>query len=164
MLTLVGLVFGMMLVAILKSTPAIQAIGTTVLITSQFLTAMVLPIGTVREIEPLWYLGYVLSPFKTPTNMILESWNGNVQLPSMDQIMSPMNGMTGQNIQDINFVNYTTQGNPFDINKEYWYFNSDGKNLLILDKAEKIVSLLLPFVWMGIFGFVSMKFFKWTSR
>lgn len=168
MLTMVGLVFGMMLVAILKSTPAIQAIGTTVLITSQFLTAMVLPIGTVREIEPLWYLGYVFSPFKTPTNMILESWNGNVQLPSMDQIMlsvpGMLEGMSGQSTPDINFVDYTTQGNPFDINKEYWYFNSDGKNLLILGKAEKIVSLLLPFVWMAIFGFVSMKFFKWTSR
>lgn len=169
MLTIVGLVFGMMLVAIFKSTPAIQAIGTTVLITSQFLTAMVLPIGTVREIEPLWYLGYALSPFKAPTNMILESWNGNVSIPPMTEIMPPAASMFQQapgqmQIKDINIFDHTTQGNPFDIYKEYWYFNSSGKNILILGKAEKIITLILPFVWMAIFGFVSLKFFKWTSR
>lgn len=67
-------------------------------------------------------------------------------------------------IKDINIFDHTTQGNPFDIYKEYWYFNSSGKNILILGKAEKIITLILPFVWMAIFGFVSLKFFKWTSR
>lgn len=158
LLTLIGLCFGMVLVSFAKSTVMIQAIGTTMLIISQFLTAMVLPLGTIRSIEPMWYLGYILSPFKAPTNIILESWNGSVIYPtiSIDNIV----GMP----ERINLIDYTTKGNPFDINQVIHFYDMNGQDVTIFQKAEKVVSLVLPFFWIALFLTISVKFFKWTAR
>lgn len=163
MLTLTGLVFGMFLVAVCKSIISIQAIGTTVLIISQFLTAMVLPIGILKNIDALWYLGYVISPFKAGTSIILESWNGSVSLNDSlinNDILLNANKVVGS----INIGDFTIQGNPFDINQTFEYYDTGGKTVVILDKTEKIVTLILPFLWIILFGILATKFFKWSAR
>lgn len=148
-LLLVGLLMGMMLVSVCKSFVAIQAIGISVIIYSEFLCAMVLPLSTVHDIKAMWYIGYVLSPFKASTNLILESWNGNfikIDFPSM-------------------VLNFESS-NIFDVNQSFSTMPIDGtaNPTRILDLPEKVVSLILPFIWTIIFAIISIKFFKWSSR
>lgn len=148
-LLVVGLLMGMMLVSICKSYVAIQAIGISVIIYSEFLCAMVLPLSTVKDIPALWYIGYILSPFKASSNLILESWNGN---------------FVGINFQTLtlNFEN----SNIFDINQTFYTIpiGNDSDRIAVLDLSEKLSSLILPFVWMIIFSVISIKNFKWSSR
>lgn len=171
-LTLTGLLFSMVIVSFAKSVMSIQSIGATFLITSQFLAAMVLPIGTVRGIEPMWFLGYVLSPFKPATNTILESWNGSIPTLNIAEVFSG-NGTNGMNQameylkqhnNNIMLVDFTRYSNPFDIHQIYYYFNNQGETVKVFETAEKVVSLVLPFLWMLVLGGISMKFFKWSAR
>lgn len=145
-LLIVGLLMGMMLVSICKSYVAIQAIGITVIIYSEFLCSMVLPLSTVKDIPALWYIGYILSPFKASSNLILESWNGNFV------------GISG-------FTLSFEKSNIFNINDSFNTIPLGGNQPVeVLDLPEKLVSLILPFGWMIIFSIISIKYFKWSSR
>ncbi|MDE6563115.1 MAG: hypothetical protein K2J98_02410, partial [Malacoplasma sp.] len=150
-LLIVGLLMGMMLVSVCKSYVAIQAIGITVIIYSEFLCAMVLPLSTVKDIPALWYIGYILSPFKPSSNLILESWNGNFSgiIPSGNSLVLSFD-----------------KSNIFDIYHSFYTIpiGSDTKPIEVLNLPEKTVSLILPFVWMIIFSIISIKYFKWSAR
>ncbi|WP_297249486.1 hypothetical protein [uncultured Brachyspira sp.] len=77
-------------------------------------------------------MGYILSPFKASTNVILESWNGSVEFVQTSTVPVP----------------HLSQSNIFDLEKDYYFYDTNSIDLaqvLILDKTEKIVSLLLPF-------------------
>ena len=63
---------GLMLVSVLKSSLAIQALGIPILIISQFLSAQVLPIPMVREVDAMYYLSYI-SPFKYSTGLMINA-------------------------------------------------------------------------------------------
>ncbi|MDE5767051.1 MAG: hypothetical protein K2H56_00735 [Malacoplasma sp.] len=150
-LLIVGLLMGMMLVSVCKSYVAIQAIGITVIIYSEFLCAMVLPLSTVKDIPALWYIGYILSPFKPSSNLILESWNGN---------------FSGIEFVENSLVLNFTKSDIFNIHSSFYTIPIDNNTeaVEVLDLLEKTVSLILPFVWMIIFSVVSIKYFKWSSR
>lgn len=154
-LLIIGLLFGMFMVSTCKSIISIQAIGISFIILSEFLCAMVLPLGSVKNISGLWYVGYVLTPFKFSTNLILESWNGNFM----------GYGMSGNNLSLL-----FEQANIFDINSSFYttpFATSSvdvNSRVLVLDKTEKVLSLTLPFVWMIGFFVLSIKNFKWSTR
>ncbi len=153
LLIIIGLTIGMNLVSFSKSSLTIQAVGTTILITSQFFASIVMPLGMVRGIEGFWYTGYVFSPFKPAANMLLESWNGNIEISFSSQLINP-----------IRIYDFTSMSNPFNVNQPYYYLNGIGKTFLVFNKTEKIVSQVLPFVWILLLGSTSIKFFKWSAR
>ncbi|MBU4689670.1 ABC transporter permease [Mycoplasma zalophidermidis] len=64
-LTMVSLAVGLFLVSISKSILMIQAIGSTLLILTMFLSGQVLPLAQIAGVKTMWYLSY-LTPFKSP--------------------------------------------------------------------------------------------------
>ena len=155
---------GLMLVSILKSASAIQALGIPILIISQFLSAQVLPIPMVKEVDAMYYLSYI-SPFKYSTGLMINSWQGSVQLNGETNSLIKLVeiGKVGnQTIQQIQI----NQNSIFDINSPmYYYYSKQGINSIeIFDKSDKIVNLIMPFVWTIIFSCVAIKCFKWNNR
>lgn len=146
---IIGISIGIFLVSIGRSTISIQTTGISILITSMFLAVTVIPLGLVREEEGFWYAGYVLSPFKGASNMVLESWYGNFKgIDSSTQTMMFEKSNIfnfDQNFTFINIKNPTTQ-------------------LIVLKKAEKIVSMFSVFLWIALFSGLAIWKFKWNVR
>ncbi|MGL4343444.1 MAG: hypothetical protein ACRCRZ_02685 [Metamycoplasmataceae bacterium] len=148
---IVGISVGFVLVSFAKTSIFIQAIGIPILIISQFLSAQVLPIDMVKSSEFMWYLSY-LSPFKYSTGMMIESWGGIPGAPILD----------GTNIQTI--INGVS--NPFNLNQIYEILDPNGKgnNIEIFNFTDKLLNILMPFIFSGVFYTISLKFFKWSAR
>lgn len=166
---LVGTAAGMFLVSVCKSIIMIQGIGIPLLILSQFLSAQVLPMHMVRGVDAIWYLGYI-SPFKSTTSLMLQSWN-----PSILTTNSP-NGQWVMDVQQVHDPDkvvsatgwYYTQKvesfNIFNMNSEYTIMLKSGEPKKAFSKAERILNMILPFVWIAGFSLLSLKFFKWSTR
>ena len=153
----VGASLGMLLVSVCKSTMLIQGIGIPILIISQFLTAQVLPVDMVRNVDGLWYLGYI-SPFKSTTSLLIQSWNGCVSDPTQ-WIISTIDDK--QVIEQTMFESF----NVFDMDAKYQVVDSKSSEMIdVFSKPERILNMILPFVWIGLFFGLSVKFFKWSNR
>lgn len=156
---------GLMLVSVLKSSLAIQALGIPILIISQFLSAQVLPIPMVREVDAMYYLSYI-SPFKYSTGLMINAWQGSVQLNSSDNAVIGLvqigTNSIGQSIQQVQIM----QNSIFNVDSSmYYYYSKQGiDSIKIFDKADKILNLVMPFVWTIIFSGVAIKCFKWNNR
>ncbi|MGL5630668.1 MAG: hypothetical protein ACRDCG_02765 [Mycoplasmoidaceae bacterium] len=139
---------GLLLSSISKSTVMLQGMGVPILVISQFLSAQVLPLTMVHDIPAIWYLGYI-SPFKSTTALMIQSWNG---LSTIEP--------NGKNFQIV-----LSSFNIFNINDQYQMFAS-GKSepTNIFYKPERILNLVLPFSWIIVLSFVSVKTFKWNAR
>lgn len=161
---IISVSMGLFLVSVMKTALGIQAVGIPILIISQFLSAQVLPIGMVRSVDAMWGISYV-TPFKYSTGLMIESWNGTVipdsqglvsvsglptKLPELQKTLDLTIKVTGSNIFDINSVSYSYYKGPDAIE--------------IFNKGDKVANLVMPFVWTGIFGGLSVKFFKWGGR
>ena len=154
MTIMVGVACGLTIASFARSSIMIQALGTMILISTQFITAQVLPPSMVSNIEPMWYLGYVLSPFKSPISIALESWNGDAVIITTD--IGPDVVATG-----VDFI----QSNPFDLNAPWEYFEDDPlKKITILTSSEKYLNVFLPFIWFATLIATSIKKFKWSVR
>lgn len=161
MAILVGASCGMFLVSTSKSTIMIQSIGVTILITSQFLSAQVLPPAMVRNVDALWFSSYALSPYKSTTSMLLESWNG--------ELFSENGSIYTQVLDDAGKIAYLKPNirvsNIFDVNTPYIYYSNTGATEMeILSTTEKILNFFLPFVWVALFGAISVWKFRWSTR
>ena len=141
-----GLSIGMFLVSIGRSTVMLQTVGNTIMITSMFLAVTILSIGLVRSQETFWYLGYVLSPFKPSSNIVLDAWNGSYV------------GIVG------NTLTFEKSSVFYWDESSYFYDLSNFTKMEVLSKAEKIVSIFLPFVWIGLFTGLSIWKFRWNVR
>lgn len=149
---LVGTSLGLLLLSTAKSTLAIQGIGIPVLIISQFLSAQVLPLSMVKGVDAMWYLSYI-SPFKSSTALIIQSFSAPV---------SPIDlSVGGPFYQHIN-----SSFNIFDINASYRIYGSDdfSSQIEIFSKPERILNLILPYLWISAFGFIAYKKFSWTTK
>ncbi len=144
---IVGVSIGIVLASFATSSMMIMGMGTIILISTQFLTGQVLPPSMIVEVDVMWYGGYFLSPFKAPTSIILESWNGSATV-----------------INDFQIEFLTS--NPFDLNQPWIYFDATAfpKELEILSSWEKWLNIFLPFIWFIGFMLISMKKFKWSTR
>lgn len=163
MAILIGASCGMFLVSISKSSIMVQAMGVTILIISQFLSAQVLPPAMIRDVDALWYLSYAVSPFKSSTAMIFSSWNGeltpNATLNQLAHAVTNADGTINHYIPSL------IKTNIFNVENPYWYYNTKGTGAIeILSTPEKYVSFFLPFIWTAIFGLISSWKFRWTTR
>ncbi|WLP85382.1 ABC transporter permease [Mycoplasma seminis] len=84
-LTLVSLAVGLFIVSVSKSILMIQAIGSTLLIISMFLTGQVFPMVAVSEVKGMWWLSY-LTPFKSPITQNKMAFEGKAALSYLAQI------------------------------------------------------------------------------
>lgn len=73
---ILGISFGLVIVTFAKSAAFVQAVGVIVFILNQFLSAQVFPIALFASNNQLWWIGNIIIPFKGPSILIIESWNG----------------------------------------------------------------------------------------
>ncbi|WP_029513176.1 ABC-2 transporter permease [Mycoplasmopsis primatum] len=78
-LSIVSLAVGLFLVSISRSVLMVQAIGSSLLIISMFLTGQVMPLASIAKFKPMWYIGY-LSPFKSSIVQNTMSFLGTSEL------------------------------------------------------------------------------------
>jgi len=143
---IISISLGLFLSAVCKSTIAIQAIGVSILIISQFLSAQVLSIAMVKEIDALYYVSY-LTPFKYTTGMIIESFTGSPNL---------WKGL-----------DFDTTANIFDIHTPFATLKNDSithEEIVIFNKGDKVVNLIMPFFIVAGVTALTVKTFKWTTR
>ena len=144
----IGASIGIMLVSIARSSVTIQSFGVIILIVSMFLSGQVFPLYIVKNVQPLWILGYVICPFKSTACMIVESWYGKTDF---------LNNVLGSSI--------------FDLTKSYIIrptLEVGGikmmEKMTMVTSLEKIINIFLPFVWDIIFILVASFKFKWSTR
>ncbi|TPR53703.1 ABC transporter permease [Metamycoplasma neophronis] len=78
-LTLVSISVGLFIVSISKSVLMIQAIGSSLLIISMFLTGQVLPLAQIANVEAMWYLSYI-TPFKSAITQNTMAFQGTGEI------------------------------------------------------------------------------------
>ncbi|MGL5591614.1 MAG: hypothetical protein ACRDCF_02660 [Mycoplasmoidaceae bacterium] len=150
--SLVGSSIGFLAVSFSKSSLILQGILIPVLILSQFLSAMVLPVAMIKEIDAIWYVTYI-SPFRYSSGLINESFNG---LISFDP---------SKNIDNVTIIqSYLKPSLIFDVNSSFKVLNSKGEEIEIFGMADKIINLIMPFVISIVFMGTSLKTFKWSTR
>lgn len=157
--SLVGSAIGFLVVSFAKSSLILQGVLLPILILSQFLSAMVLPISMVKSIDAIWALTYA-SPFRYSTGLINESFNGNI-LPVADWGFPIKNSLgIWENTVLIE------SSSIFDVNSGFSVLNTKqaGELQPIFDQTDKILNLVMPFVISGIFMGISLKTFKWSTR
>lgn len=152
-----GTSLGMLIVAISKTVLTIQAMSVTLLIIAMILGGQLVPVSIVRSVEPLWYLGYAIDPFKSSMDMAMEAWNGPINNDAQHfyghSIMN-CNNSTIWNVHQ-SYVVFSTMVVP----------GSEGIGKVnILSMPEKILNFIIPFIWSALFLFISSKKFKWSSR
>ncbi|MGL5640143.1 MAG: hypothetical protein ACRDCD_00585 [Mycoplasmoidaceae bacterium] len=151
--SLVGSSIGFLAVSFSKSSLILQGILIPILILSQFLSAMVLPIAMIKEIDAIWYLTYI-SPFRYSSGLINESFNGIISLSNIPEI----------NGNDLIIKASLSPSLIFDVNSVFSVLNSKGEMTEIFGMADKIINLIMPFVISLIFMGISLKTFKWSTR
>lgn len=147
---MIGVSIGLLIVSTVKSTLAIQAIGLPVLIISQFLAAQVLPLYMINEIEAMKYLSF-LTPFKYSTSLMLESWSGII-------------GKVPAQVDGKMLYSIIGENNIFDIYTPYMSFNKTGVLTEFFQPYEKILNLVMPWAFTGLFCGICLKTFKWSTR
>ena len=158
--SLIGSAIGFLVVSFAKSSLILQGVLLPILILSQFLSAMVLPISMVESIPAIWGLTYA-SPFRYSTGLINESFNGNI-LPVASwglPILDPKD-----NLWKITVL--IEESSIFDVNSVFnvLHTKKPGELQPIFDQTDKILNLVMPFVISGIFMGISLKTFKWSTR
>lgn len=141
---------GMMIMSVSKNIMMISGLGVPILILSQFLAGQVLPFSMLRPVDALWYMSYI-TPLKPAVSMLVESSQGTFK-----SLYDPAN----------NVVNLLPTGsiNIFDINSQFHVMETTRFDKPVFSVAENVLNLILPFVWTGLFVFISLKKFKWTTR
>ena len=154
----------LLLVSVVKTSLGIQALGIPILIISQFLSAQVLPIGMVRSVDAMWGLSYI-TPFKYSTALMLESFNGTaIDNHGTVAVAGLTQGLTENVDKTIDLTIKIQSSNIFNINSNVYTYYKGPDIINVYSKADKVVNLVLPFVWTALFGGLSVKFFKWGGR
>jgi hypothetical protein len=138
----------------------------------------------------LWWLGYVVDPFKPIINMATEAWNGPIPFANADTglvagetiewwdadkgLWDPLFTVHLQNWGGPNLLSDPEQWNPqstiWNVNVPYTVFctmmlpNVQPGPTLIVSSGEKIAGFILPFAWSTLFIFLTLRWFKWSSR
>lgn len=141
---------GMMIMSVSKNIMMISGLGVPILILSQFLAGQVLPFSMLRPVDALWYMSYI-TPLKPAVSMLVQSSQGN-----FEQVYDAANKV-------LNLVP-TGSINIFDINSQFHVMETTRFDKPVFSVAENVINLILPFVWTGLFAFISIKKFKWTTR
>lgn len=154
MCIIVSTSLGMMIMSVSKNIMMISGLGIPILIISQFLAGQVLPISMLRPVDALWYMSYI-TPLKPAVSLLIQSSQGMfVTTPIFDAMGVP----TAVNLIPTESINI------FDINSEFHVMETSRFTDPVFSVAENVLNLILPFVWTGLFIFISLKKFKWSTR
>ena len=164
--SLIGSAIGFLVVSFAKSSLILQGVLLPILILSQFLSAMVLPISMVKGIDAIWWLTYA-SPFRYSTGLINESFNSNIVQDTTTWLGPILTGTDGVRTQIVTVQ--LEQSSIFDIDKIFSVLNTKATGISklydpIFNKTDKVLNLVMPFVISGIFMGISLKTFKWSTR
>ena len=148
---------GIFISTVCKSAISIQGIGVPVLIISGFLAAQYLPISMVKEINGLYWLSYI-SPFKYSTGLIIESWNGILNVPELS-------GAPGEIIN----ITFSGSSNIFNVKEEFYSINAKAiapneVKQLIFKTYDKVLNIIMPIAITAVFSGLITKTFKWSAR
>ena len=160
--SLIGSSIGFLVVSFAKSSLILQGILLPILILSQFLSAMVLPISMIENVPAIWYLSYA-SPFSYSTGLINESFNNSIKDPSL-WIFGEIDA---DRIKTITVE--LEKSSIFDIDKIFSVIYTKANSIEtmhqpIFQNYNKVLNLVMPFVISGIFMGISLKTFKWSTR
>lgn len=162
--SLVGSSIGFLVVSFAKSSLILQGILIPILILSQFLSAMVLPIAMIKSIDAIWFISYI-SPFRYSTNLINESFNSLMNIPSLPNNPSDWEIIDGKVITQT----FLTSSSIFNVDQIFSVLDTSpsgqpGTILDVFTKADKILNQIMPFILSIIFIGISLKTFKWSTR
>lgn len=148
-LILLSMLIGIFISLMAKSTLFIQTTGIAILLISFFVGPCILPISLVGTVDVVKYLGYLI-PLKYPISTAIESFTSGIP--------NSIVNIESSSIWDINnpyVVLDIMIKNPQDVGKTY---------LTIFNSDEKIVNLVLPWIYILIFLYLSSATFKWNNR
>ncbi|MGL5308863.1 MAG: hypothetical protein ACRC9F_02325 [Metamycoplasmataceae bacterium] len=155
---IVGISLGFVLVSTSKSTLAIQGLGIPILIISQFLSAQVLPLPMIIDASFMKYISY-LSPFRYSTGLMIESFTSTIDFDALALALAQQPIMNDVQILIASSSNIFDVSTPFEMLK----YQETGPEIMF-GTADKIVNLIMPFVFTGIFSGIAVKTFKWSTR
>ncbi|MGL5732842.1 MAG: hypothetical protein ACRCXE_02125, partial [Metamycoplasmataceae bacterium] len=158
---IVGISLGFVLVSTSRSTLAIQGLGIPVLIISQFLSAQVLPLPMIVDVEFMKYMSY-LSPFRYSTGLMIESFTSTIDFDLLQtELNSLYSGAIQENIQAV----IGSSSNIFDVSSPFEMLGYQTTDATVMfNKGDKIVNLVMPFAFTGVFAGIAVKTFKWSTR
>lgn len=144
---------GFFISSIARTSLFIQSLGMTIVLISFFVAPLSLPIPMVDQFSIMKYLGYLL-PIKYPISLGVESFSG---LGNYGEFNNPLN-INNSSIWNINkdfiMINPFNQ-NPNDISKY---------NIIVFREHDKILNLIMPYLFILIFLFFGIEKFSWSNR
>ncbi|MGL5732943.1 MAG: hypothetical protein ACRCXE_02655 [Metamycoplasmataceae bacterium] len=156
---IVGISLGFVLVSTSRSTLAIQGLGIPVLIISQFLSAQVLPLPMIVDVEFMKYMSY-LSPFRYSTGLMIESFTSTIDFDLLQTQLDNI-GVIQENIQAV----IGSSSNIFDVSSPFEMLGYQTTDATVMfNKGDKIVNLIMPFAFTAVFAGIAVKTFKWSTR
>ncbi len=151
LLIVLSIMIGLFMVSIAKSTLAVQTIGISLLLVTLFVGPCVLPISMVQSVSIVKWLGYLI-PLKYPITLSLEAFTSTMK--------GTISNFDGSNIWDIN--------SPLRAILIYSQSGIDIKNFanpeVILYKTDKVINQLFPWLFIGIFTYLTSCTFTWSNR
>ena len=161
-ITIIGVTCGLMLASLGRNAMSIQVIGVVIMILTLMLSACLYPPYLLRRhgTEFLWWTGYFLSPFKPAVNMAMESlyWKTPFTIDTTNPIVF-------NNLFNANNSTIFNCSVDYKVTPMIFLPGVDvGTPTTICSGWEKGMDWGLPFVWIGLFVFVTLKKFKWSNR
>ncbi|WP_156768863.1 hypothetical protein [[Mycoplasma] mobile] len=156
---ILSITIGFAIVSVSKNVLTLQAIGISIFIFSMFLAAQVIPIANIFNNEIMWFLGFVVSPFKSVSAQSIEAFNGSA-VSIIFENPSP----------NISIVLQSTKTFIWNLNSNlniYQFAQMNTKSIPvenIFNFATRLINFLIPFLWIGIASGVSLKWFQWGIR
>lgn len=156
---ILSITIGFAIVSVSKNVLALQAIGISVFLLSMFLAAQVIPIEGIFNNNIMWYLGYVVSPFKSVSAQGIESFNGSAAAINFSNIT------TNESLNTINNTSYIWNLNSgFNI-YQFSKLNTEEIPVQnIFNFSTKTINFILPFIWITLSTSISLKWFEWGIR
>lgn len=154
MTILVCISIGFLISSIAKSSLFIQGLGMTIILITFFVAPLALPLPMVVSFDAMKYIGYLL-PLKYATSACTEAFAGSSNY--------------GSSINIINIYN----SNIWDITKDYTIFNpftasgslsGNWKQMNIFNSTDKVLNLVMPYLFTIIFFFFGIEKFSWSNR
>ena len=164
MLILSSITLGMMIGSILKNVLISQLIGTGLFMITMMFGGLMMPINVFGEILAIKIIT-LFSPINYATGLVLNS--GYIQ---SDLLLNKINTMTGSDFNALS-LGYDI----FDINTPFKYPDADFSSLvtqgkptssviIIYDKWQKVLNLLMPYLLTITFSISSYFKFSWYGR
>lgn len=137
--------FGLFIASIGRSTLFIQSVGISTILIVFFVGPIALPISMIGQVDVVRYIGYFI-PFKYPIGLAVESFTS-----TMGHTLINMNA---SGIWDVT-VPYLVYSDFIDSTKPI---------IEVFNQTDKILNLVMPWVFIMIFWYMTSVTFSWSNR